>query len=599
MPDAGTVAASQTLADQALENLVNQFARPLDFLRELVQNSIDAGSPRVEVWLAFAPPAHPGEPRGVLEIHIDDSGEGMDEHLIDSQLTKMFSSTKEGDLTKIGKFGIGFTSIFAIRPDAVLLRTGKHGESWELLFHPDRSFDKVKVDIPVAGTRITLFKRMAAGEVDRFVRECRWVLQHWCEHSNTPITFWDRTQQQAAPQAAPADPFAAFATGPSAAQEASPAAGPERISGPMELRAELVETLDSEGVHAVVGYADEPRFGFYNGGLTLLSTRNTDALGSHAARLGHLAFKVKSDKLEHTLTRDNVLQDEHWETAMGVLLRAADALRARLLERLDQVDPSQPDALDPVLGWVAAECRASRLARERGFGRRLRLPTAAGGAVTLDEVEAQEDDVGAILLEPRGEGLQAALAAEGLHLLCDRPAIRAVLEATTRPPLLSFLHVPRRLVAADDLFIEPELIPDSALPPVERDLMKRVSLALEAATRRRVTVRVGSFGGALAGGAEALALEGPIEGGLFQRPRATWFRLPAFLRRRCLLINRHHPAFRAQVVAAAEDPLLAAYALSQAILHVEDVEGDGTWQTLTRVMADKLVQQAPALEEGA
>ena len=34
------------LADQALENLVHQFARPLDFLRELVQNAIDAGEIR-------------------------------------------------------------------------------------------------------------------------------------------------------------------------------------------------------------------------------------------------------------------------------------------------------------------------------------------------------------------------------------------------------------------------------------------------------------------------------------------------------------------------------------------------------------------------
>ena len=144
-----TPAQERGLAEQALENLVHQFARPLDFLRELVQNAIDAGTPRVEVWTRFAPPAD-GEELGVLEIHVDDFGEGMDEAIIDSQLTRMFSSTKEDDRTKIGKFGIGFTSVFAIQPDAILLRTGRHGESWELLFHPDRSFDKVRVDEPIA-----------------------------------------------------------------------------------------------------------------------------------------------------------------------------------------------------------------------------------------------------------------------------------------------------------------------------------------------------------------------------------------------------------------------------------------------------------------
>ena len=125
----------------------------------------------------------------------------MDEHPIDNQLTRMFS-TKEDDLTKIGKFGIGFTSIFAIQLDAVLLRTGKHGENWELVFHADRSFDKVRLDVPVSGTRITLFKRMAPGDVERFVRECRWVLNHWCEHSDTPITFW--TGPRVAPRRRPA-----------------------------------------------------------------------------------------------------------------------------------------------------------------------------------------------------------------------------------------------------------------------------------------------------------------------------------------------------------------------------------------------------------
>ena len=103
------------LAEDALDHLVHQFARPMDFIRELVQNSIDAGTPRIEVWVDWNPPKENGAP-GVLEMHVDDFGEGMDEAVIDSQLTRMFSSTKEDDLTKIGKFGIGFTSIFAIHP---------------------------------------------------------------------------------------------------------------------------------------------------------------------------------------------------------------------------------------------------------------------------------------------------------------------------------------------------------------------------------------------------------------------------------------------------------------------------------------------------
>jgi hypothetical protein len=123
--------------------------------------------------------------------------------------------------------------------------------------------------------------------------------------------------------------------------------------------------------------------------------------------------------------------------------------------------------------------------------------------------------------------------------------------------------------------------------------VERAAAGVARATGGRVALRVGAFGGPEVGSGEDLALEGPQDGGLFQRPRETWFRLPAFLRRRCLLVNRHHPAFRAQVVAAAEDPVLAAFALTQAILHVEGIESEDTFRDLLAVASDALVEGAP------
>ena len=102
------------MADEAasagvVENLVTQFSNALDCFRELVQNAIDSGSARVEVWADY----QAGEGHvGAMVFHVDDYGEGMDEQVIDLQLTRLFSSTKEDDLTKIGKFGIGFVSVF-------------------------------------------------------------------------------------------------------------------------------------------------------------------------------------------------------------------------------------------------------------------------------------------------------------------------------------------------------------------------------------------------------------------------------------------------------------------------------------------------------
>src|SRR5690554_8036960 len=79
----------------------------------------------------------------------------MDEHIIDTYLTQLFSSSKEDDLTKIGKFGIGFVSVFALNPRAVLVQTGRGGEYWEVLFHEDRTFNKTRLQMPVEDRKST------------------------------------------------------------------------------------------------------------------------------------------------------------------------------------------------------------------------------------------------------------------------------------------------------------------------------------------------------------------------------------------------------------------------------------------------------------
>lgn len=556
------------LADEALDNLVNQFARPLDCLRELVQNAIDAGTSRVEVWVAWFD--QPG-PTGVLEIGVDDFGEGMDEHIIDTQLTRMFSSTKEDDLSKIGKFGIGFTSIFAIRPDAVRLRTSRHGERWELVFHADRTYEKRPHAEPVDGTRITLFKRLPDEEKERWLREIRWTLDYWCEHSDAVVTFEDRTARTEAPRTAnldAADPFASFASpAPSRA---------ERVTGPLSLDAELTLRRVEGEVEVLVGLGDR-RFGFYNGGLTLVSTRSPEALGSWADTLGHLCFKVKYDRLEHTLTRDNVIQDAQWRHAMQVVWRASLELQERVLERLETAVRTG----EPIERWVRATTeavvRTELHKRLEGFAGRVWLPDHRGEPVSLAQLEAQEAKLGPLLLAGGSAALHTALQGDGLLLVQDSPAIRALLVACYQRPRLSFFDPGRRLRTASEVFVLPGVFEPADLPAEERPLCAVAASLLETCTRGRARLAVGDFGGP---GEVSLAVEGPADGGLFQRPGETWFRIPAFLRRRTLLLNRHHPTYRTQLVAAGEDVELAALALVQAMLFEEDLEGERTHERL-------------------
>ena len=575
--DERNLPAADSLAEQALNNLVNQFARPLDFLRELVQNAIDAGTPRVEIWLRYVPSE---EGDGVLEIHVDDFGEGMDERIIDDHLTRLFSSTKEDDLTKIGKFGIGFTSIFAIQPDAVLLRTSRHGESWELLFHPDRSFDKIRSENLVDGTKITLFKRLPEADVDGFVRDCRWILGWWCEHSDTPVTFWDRTGEVDVPATGEsADPFAAFAEG-------SDRTGPVAINEPMDITAAaLKRRLSDRGVEAVVAYHSSPRYGYYNGGLTLVNTRNRDVLGPLDERLSHVAFKLKSNTLEHTLTRDNVLQDEHWQKAMEVLISASDLLRADLVDRIQ----AALEAGESVTDWhahLAQECSSALGPKALDeFRDRPLFRDTRGRLRTLEEIEDQEDDQGVVLLSTDNDGLDEALDGEGIFLLEDSAETRDLLLAADRPPLFAFWSDGRSLRNADEIYVLPDLVRIESLPPRERLLVNSTNDLMHEALGRRVQLLVGALGGTDQARGQPLAMEGPEDGRVFQRPEASWLRIPAFLRSRALLLNRHHPFFQLQCTASAEDLDLASYGLALALLHEEDAELERSYRLLLEAAA--------------
>lgn len=588
-----------TLAEQALANLVDQFARPLDFLRELAQNAIDAGSPRIDVSVAWDPP-RPGEAHGVVRISVDDTGEGMDEDVIDHQLTRLFASSKEHDLTKIGKFGIGFTSIFAIRPEAVLLRTGRHGEYWELLFHPDRTFDKVRIEEPVAGTKITLFKRMPPERVERFVEEVRFVLGYWCEHSDTPITFRDRTTD--GPRPPPTDdPFDAF-------REALPDAT-ARVDRPLALDGALEVRHQQDGIEVVAGFAEPQRFGFYNGGLTLLVTAAREALGPYADRLGHLSFKVKHDRLEHTLTRDNVLHDEHWEQALEAVVAARAHLSVALVRRATEVAAEGGD-LGPWHRRLAADLRAP--ASTLALASAPVLRDVSGRTMSLADVHAEARRTGHVLVASGRSPLVAALEAQGVRVVADHPDTRALVEATDEAPLFEFLFGRRRVRDADEVFVLPALVDPTDLDPLERGLVERATELLRVAVglrirgpggrtwlrwapgadsaANRLDVKVGDFGGTDLARDEVLALNGPSDGSVFLRGPGV-LRLPAFLSWRCLLVNRHHPLFRAEILASVDHPDLAAFGLASALLHVEGREGEPAHRRMLDEVSDRLAPE--------
>lgn len=293
-------------SSSALENLVTQFTTPFDALRELVQNSIDAGSSGIEVWCDY----EYTEKHGVSTIHIDDFGEGMDEEIIDTKLTRLFSSGKENDLTKIGKFGIGFVSVFALEPQGILLLTGRGGEYWEVFFHPDRSFTKTRIESPVEGTQITIFFEGSPNRHDEIVSEVRKSLKKWCIYAEVDISFEDRAAEL------------------SKVEIINEAFG---VDGPCQ-----IIDIHPDGTEIAIAFSESPHFSAYNRGLTLSLSKHANSLFPDriADYLLGISVEIKSRYLEHTLSRDSVVRDQNYEKAMKLFMISFSKFMTNIIQRM-------------------------------------------------------------------------------------------------------------------------------------------------------------------------------------------------------------------------------------------------------------------------
>lgn len=309
--------------DALLARLVAQFESPYDFLRELVQNAMDAGSDRVEVTLESHP--IPGtRDEVVFELAILDTGAGMDEAIIDQELTKLFASGKGGDRTMAGGFGIGFVSVFAWEPEAVLVHTGRSGEAWELLFHADRTFEKVALEDPLEGTTISLFRRGRPSEREGIAEAIRDSLWRWCRFVPLEIAFEDRDS---------GDPPELIQDAPEPEQAAG--LGRADVRGDTTLR---------------VAFAVPPNAVLLRRGLILAEGGPKQLLAGVAAALGsscdHLQVWADSPLLRTSLARDKVVDDEGRKQIEQRLLGQVEQLRGDLINRLEALAGSGEDVLD-------------------------------------------------------------------------------------------------------------------------------------------------------------------------------------------------------------------------------------------------------------
>lgn len=272
--------------------MVRQFADPHAFLRELVQNGIDAGAKRLIVTVD-----RDGD--GIVRTAVEDDGTGMTRAIIEGPLLTLFQSSKETDSTKIGKYGVGFLSVFATKPERVEVRTrtGQAGEAWVLTLFPDHSFELARDDAPYpgSGSIVTLVMPMEAEAFEAHAVKAEASLMRWCRHAHVPILLNGKT-----------------------------------INQPLDVDALVSVGLEENGARWVAGAgtgAQGTFIGFYNRGLTLFETAEPEE------GLGGVHVKIDAPALAHTLSRDNVRRDAELRR---VLRRAATLVRGPLWKKLTE-----------------------------------------------------------------------------------------------------------------------------------------------------------------------------------------------------------------------------------------------------------------------
>jgi molecular chaperone HtpG len=367
-------------ANAALDALVSQFSERTSFVRELIQNSLDAGAGRIDVVVA--------QEKRALRVSVTDDGEGMDREIIEGYLLTLFRSAKENDLTKIGKFGVGFVSLFALDPDLVQVDTARDGIHHRVVFDTERNYTLAEVDEPFEGTSVTLWVRTWGKKAGALAQSIREAAHYWCRFARAEVTV----EGQGASWRWPA----------------------ESVEHPFTVDAPVVVEDVGDGFRAVLGFSTEtpPLVGYYNRGLTLLEAREEIIPG--------VTFRVEAKALEHTLTRDNVIRDANYARVIARIRKVAETrLREAHMRALREMDPK-----------ANAENYRGLLLTAAATGMDLPtdlpiLRTASGGRARLSDLElglisaVRKTDM--VLWATRASPLVEALEAGGKTVLLGPP----------------------------------------------------------------------------------------------------------------------------------------------------------------------------------
>lgn len=455
--NARTGAPKLTADPGIVDDMVRQFADRHAFLRELVQNGIDAGATHIDVRVERSPD-------GLVRTSVEDDGSGMTRKIIEGPLLTLFESSKESDSTKIGKYGVGFVSVFATEPEHVEVRTRTSTETWSLKLFGDHSFELSEgVRRPGTGTEVVVVATMDADAFTAHAALARAALTRWCRHARVPLSF-------------------VVLDGDSSG-EATTVNVPLALPGLVCVAA----TADGETFVVAVGAVGdnddsapgaletEPTFaGFYNRGLTLMETTDVER------GLDHVRFKIDSPHLSHTLSRDSVRRDDQSRRVIDRVRGIVEGslwytLRERLLAAAESATTGDAAAYAALLDAALVPAFAKRLPT---IAAPLVDPVEGKHTMELGTLQSHGDPV---LVADESTPLSRAIAATG------RPVLRGMQLA----PLL------RRVMAGGAIAADSAFAFATAAPAQDEDraLLRELERLLRAAGRNLEVARLALFQG--------------------------------------------------------------------------------------------------------
>ena len=186
---------------------------PWFFLRELAQNSRDAGAR--SIWVKAERTA-----AGLEILTFADDGRGMTSVHARRFLFRLYASDKTKDKMSAGKYGIGFWTILSFQPSQILVQSRTIKNSWAVALNADLEVQPVTCSLIRPGTTIILTRPAVFSSAPEFSRTVENELRGYCQYlrrndrRGTMLPVYFHEQNVTIPMSLPGPLSYSFHSGP-------------------------------------------------------------------------------------------------------------------------------------------------------------------------------------------------------------------------------------------------------------------------------------------------------------------------------------------------------------------------------------------------